>query len=156
MRYRSPEHSCRRGEIVDLEYSLCTQTNNTTIRLRRVDPKILYRLGLPFSHVSLPRVREHNPNRSITIFFWQERVLLGLEGGTESCSRSGRSPAGGGTRAVNGISVGDRVVRGPGWSLGEDQDGGPGEYGTVIDVRRFGGRDVCPSRCIHVFLGQTT
>lgn len=54
---------------------------------------------------------------------------------------SDKSPTGGGTKAVAGISVGDRVVRGPSWSWAQDQDGGAGGYGTVIDVRRFWGRD---------------
>lgn len=65
---------------------------------------------------------------------------MGLQGGTDSSSRADRSAAGGGgAKAAAGISVGDRVVRGPGWSWTHEQDGGPGGYGTVIDVRAFGG-----------------
>ena len=65
-------------------------------------------------------------------------MLLGLRGGTDSFSSSDRSPAGGGSKAVACISVGDRVVRGPGWNWAQDQDGGPGGYGTVVDVRKLG------------------
>lgn len=54
-------------------------------------------------------------------------MLLGLEGGTESWSSSRNSG--------RGIALGDRVVRGPSWDWGASQDGGPGGYGTVVDVR---------------------
>lgn len=57
-------------------------------------------------------------------------MLLGLQGGTDAVSSKYPSTAG------SGISVGDRVVRGPSWDWGELQDGGPGGYGTVVDVRR--------------------
>lgn len=71
-------------------------------------------------------------------FVRQERVLEGLVGATESNSSSGanKNATGSSTTAAaaTAISVGDRVVRGPAWSWG-DQDGGPGGYGTVIDVR---------------------
>lgn len=69
----------------------------------------------------------------------QERVLQGLAGATESAlssSKSSPSSSSSGT-AIGGISVGDIVVRGPSWNWGEDQDGGPGGYGTVIDVREL-------------------
>lgn len=71
----------------------------------------------------------------------QERVLLGLEGPTQSSSSSlaGYSSFGAilriGDTATPGIAVGDRVVRGPSWNWGTTQDGGPGNFGTVIDVR---------------------
>lgn len=64
---------------------------------------------------------------------------MGLQGGTDSCSRADRSAASdGGAKPASGISLGDRVVRGPSWSWYHDQDGGPGGYGTVIDVRGLG------------------
>lgn len=70
----------------------------------------------------------------------QERVLVGLEGGTEYISSSSRFSGGtaAGNTAAAGISVGDRVVRGPSWNWGQVQDGGPGGYGSVIDVRETG------------------
>lgn len=66
-------------------------------------------------------------------------MLQGLTGATESFLGSGKSSPGSGSgssgTAVGGISVGDCVVRGPSWNWGEDHDGGPGGYGTVVDVR---------------------
>lgn len=66
-------------------------------------------------------------------------MLLGLEGGTDT-SAALKPPAtgSGGASAPSVISVGDRVVRGPGWSWGGAPDGGSGGYGTVIDVRGGG------------------
>eukprot|EP00752_Nemacystus_decipiens_P002251 g2132.t2 len=75
-----------------------------------------------------------------------ERVLQGLAGATESSLGSGKSSSGSGSgsgssgTAVGGISVGDSVVRGPSWNWGEDHDGGPGGYGTVVDIRTWKGR----------------
>ena len=64
---------------------------------------------------------------------------MGLEGATQSTLR----PSGGDARktaaaaaVASGIAVGDRVVRGPSWNWGARQDGGPGNLGTVIDVRK--------------------
>lgn len=68
-------------------------------------------------------------------------MLQGLAGATESSlspSKSSTGSSSSGT-AVGGISVGDCVVRGPSWNWGEDHDGGPGGYGTVIDVRGLRG-----------------
>lgn len=62
----------------------------------------------------------------LTLF--QERVLVGLEGGTESWSSASNT-------YDEGIAIGDRVVRGPNWDWGATQDGGPGGFGTVVDVR---------------------
>lgn len=66
-------------------------------------------------------------------------MLQGLVGATESCLASNKSPTGSSSNgtAVAGISVGDRVVRGPAWNWGE-HDGGPGGYGTVVEVRGAG------------------
>ncbi|CAM9143892.1 unnamed protein product [Scytosiphon promiscuus] len=85
-----------------------------------------------------------------------ERVLQGLVGATESSSSSGSSKSApgyisGGTVAT-GISVGDSVVRGPAWNWG-DQDGGPGGYGTVIDIRTWKGK---PRSGIKVRWADTT
>lgn len=69
----------------------------------------------------------------------QERVLVGLVGATESSMGPSTKDSAGSRSsdtAVGGISVGDCVVRGPSWNWGEDHDGGPGGYGTVVDVRR--------------------
>lgn len=75
-------------------------------------------------------------------------MLQGLVGATESSSSSGFSKNATGSSSSGtvaaGISVGDRVVRGPAWNWG-DQDGGPGGYGTVIDVR---GVDSIAFQCI--------
>lgn len=67
-------------------------------------------------------------------------MLQGLVGATESCLASNKSPVGSSSNgtAVAGISVGDRVVRGPSWNWGEDHDGGPGGYGIVVEVRGAG------------------
>lgn len=67
-------------------------------------------------------------------------MLQGLVGATESYLASNKSPMGSSSNgtAVAGISVGDRVVRGPAWNWGEDHDGGPGGYGIVVEVRRAG------------------
>lgn len=42
-------------------------------------------------------------------------------------------------KADVGIGVGDRVVRGPDWEH-EDQDGGPGSFGTVVELTTFRGK----------------
>lgn len=84
------------------------------------------------------------PGRRLSQNSVQERVLQGLAGATESSVGSSKSsPPGSNSSgtAVGGISVGDCVVRGPSWNWGEDHDGGPGGYGTVVDVR--GLRDLC-------------
>lgn len=63
-------------------------------------------------------------------------MLQGLVGATESslgCNNSAKGSKSS-SGALASIAVGDSVVRGPAWNWGED-DGGPGGYGTVIDVR---------------------
>lgn len=62
-------------------------------------------------------------------------MLQGLVGATESSfgsnsAKGSKSSSG----ALASIAVGDFVVRGPAWNWAED-DGGPGGYGIVIDVR---------------------
>ncbi|CAN0181713.1 unnamed protein product [Pylaiella littoralis] len=71
-----------------------------------------------------------------------ERVLRGLVGATESSLAFNKSSTGSSSSgtAVGGISVGDRVVRGPDWNWGEDHDGGSGGYGTVVEIRTWKGR----------------
>lgn len=67
-------------------------------------------------------------------------MLRGLVGATESSLAFNKSSTGSSSSgtAVGGISVGDRVVRGPDWNWGEDHDGGSGGYGTVVEVRGAG------------------
>ncbi|CAM9164819.1 unnamed protein product [Ectocarpus sp. 8 AP-2014] len=70
-----------------------------------------------------------------------KRVLQGLVGATESSFGSNNSAKGSksSSGALASIAVGDSVVRGPAWNWGED-DGGPGGYGTVIDIRPWKGK----------------
>ncbi|CAM9310758.1 unnamed protein product [Chrysoparadoxa australica] len=71
------------------------------------------------------------PKDSITITdkWGGKRVLVGLEGGTDPVL---------GDQGL-GIAVGDRVVRGKDWDWGE-QDGGPGSFGDVVEIKAWKGK----------------
>lgn len=128
--------------VTDYKRPIIRQPKNRAFRLMKRRPLFLFEHFFLFARFFVFFFILWRSFLSLCVFFFlcfsarggvaQERVLLGLEGPTQSSSSFGAST---GDTAAPGIAVGDRVVRGPSWNWGATQDGGPGNFGTVIDVR---------------------